>query len=228
QLLREIVDEAVGLGLLEPLLSDPSISEIMVNAHDEVFVEQSGKLHRLPRSFSSDQAVRAVIDRIVAPLGRRVDESSPMVDARLKDGSRVNAVIPPIALRGPCLTIRKFPQRRLTMADLLAAGSLDTYMAQFLSVCVESRKSILVSGGTGSGKTTLLNILSNCIPEGERLITIEDAAELKLSHEHLVALEARPPNAEGKGRIEIRDLVRNALRMRPDRIIVGECRGAEA
>lgn len=228
QLLKEIVDEAVGLGPIETLLADPTVSEIMVNAHDEIFVERSGTLQRLHRSFTSDQAVRAVIDRIVAPLGRRVDESSPMVDARLKDGSRVNAVIPPVALRGPCLTIRKFPQRRLSMDDLLAAGSLDANMAQFLSLCVKTRKSILVSGGTGSGKTTLLNILSNCIPEGERVITIEDAAELKLHHEHLVSMESRPPNTEGKGKIEIRDLVRNALRMRPDRIIVGECRGAEA
>lgn len=227
-MLQQVVDEAVGLGPLEPLLADRSVSEIMVNAHEEIYVERAGKLVRHDVSFSSDQAVVAIIDRIVAPLGRRVDESSPMVDARLKDGSRVNAVIPPIALRGACLTIRKFPQRRLSMADLLAAGSLDQHMANFLSICIETRKSVLVSGGTGSGKTTLLNVLSNCIPVGERIITIEDAAELRLSHTHRVALEARPPNAEGKGKVEIRDLVRNALRMRPDRIIVGECRGAEA
>lgn len=226
--LQQVVDEAVGLGPLERLLADPEVSEIMVNSHEKIYVERGGKLQRLDLGFSSEHAVLAVIDRIVAPLGRRVDESSPMVDARLRDGSRVNAVIPPIALRGACLTIRKFPARRLTMKDLIAVGSLDQHMAKFLAHCVAARKSILVSGGTGSGKTTLLNILSNCIPDGERVITIEDAAELRLNHEHLVALEARPPNSEGKGRVEIRDLVRNALRMRPDRIIVGECRGAEA
>lgn len=227
-LLRQVVDEAVGLGPLESLLADPSVSEIMVNSHEDIYVERAGRLQHLDMSFSSDQAVLAIIDRVVAPLGRRVDESSPMVDARLRDGSRVNAVIPPIALRGPCLTIRKFPTQRLNMDDLIAVGSLDRSMAEFLGCCVRARKSVLVSGGTGSGKTTLLNILSNCIPAGERLITIEDAAELRLNHAHLVALEARPSNTEGKGRVEIRDLVRNALRMRPDRVIVGECRGAEA
>lgn len=227
-ILQQVVDEAIGLGPLERLLADPSVSEIMVNSHDEIYVERGGRLQHLEVGFSSEQAVLAVIDRIVAPLGRRVDESSPMVDARLRDGSRVNAVIPPIALRGPCLTIRKFPTRRLNMHDLITVGSLDQPMAQFLAACVVARKSMLVSGGTGSGKTTLLNILSNCIPSGERVITIEDAAELRLNHAHLVALEARPANTEGKGQVEIRDLVRNALRMRPDRIIVGECRGAEA
>lgn len=227
-MLRQVVDEAVGLGPLEPLLADRSVTEIMVNAHEEIYVERAGCLVRHAAGFSSEQAVVAIIDRIVAPLGRRVDESSPMVDARLKDGSRVNAVIPPVALRGACLTIRKFPERRLSMDDLLEAGSLDRHMAAFLAACVAMRKSLLVSGGTGSGKTTLLNVLSNCIPAGERIITIEDAAELRLNHAHRVALESRPPNAEGRGRIEIRDLVRNALRMRPDRIIVGECRGAEA
>lgn len=226
--LRQVVDEAVGLGPLEPLLADRSVSEIMVNSHEEIYVERAGRLQRHQTGFSSEQAVVAIIDRIVAPLGRRVDEASPMVDARLRDGSRVNAVIPPIALRGACLTIRKFPQRRLDMQDLLEAGSLDRHMADFLSFCVAARKSLLVSGGTGSGKTTLLNVLSNCIPAGERVITIEDAAELRLNHAHLISLESRPPNTEGKGRVEIRDLVRNALRMRPDRIIVGECRGAEA
>lgn len=227
-MLRQVVDEAVGLGPLERLLADRGVTEIMVNAHDDIYVERSGRLLRHETGFSSEQAVVAVIDRIVAPLGRRVDESSPMVDARLRDGSRVNAVIPPIALRGACLTIRKFPQRRLEMDDLLEAGSLDRNMAAFLAACVKRRKSMVVSGGTGSGKTTLLNVLSNCIPPGERIITIEDAAELRLNHAHLVSLEARPANAEGKGRVEIRDLVRNSLRMRPDRIIVGECRGAEA
>lgn len=228
ELLNQVVDEAVGLGPLEPLLADRSVSEIMVNSYEEIYVERAGRLMRHPAAFSSEQAVAAIIDRIVAPLGRRVDEASPMVDARLRDGSRVNAVIPPIALRGACLTIRKFPSRRLEMNDLLDAGSLDRHMADFLDLCVVARKSMVVSGGTGSGKTTLLNVLSNRIPAGERVVTIEDAAELRLNHAHLISLEARPANAEGKGRVEIRDLVRNALRMRPDRIIVGECRGAEA
>ena len=223
-----VVDEAVGLGVLEPLLADASITEIMVNRHDEIYVEARGRLRRLEGGFSSEQAVLGVIERIVSPLGRRIDESSPMVDARLRDGSRVNAVIPPLALRGASLTIRKFPQRRLAMDDLLRAGALDACMAEFLRFCVRQRKNIIVSGGTGSGKTTLLNVLSNCIPEGERIVTIEDAAELRLDHAHLVALEGRPPNLEGRGRVDIRDLVRNALRMRPDRIVVGECRAGEA
>jgi Flp pilus assembly protein, ATPase CpaF len=227
-IIQDVVNEAVGLGPLEPLIEDPTVSEIMVNAHDDIYVERAGLLQRHAGSFSSDHAVLAVIERIIAPLGRRIDESSPMVDARLKDGSRVNAVIPPIALRGPCVTIRKFPSRRLEMSDLLAVGSLDEHMGLFLERCIQARKSLVVSGGTGSGKTTLLNVLSNCIPHGERLITIEDAAELRLNHSHLISLEARPANAEGKGCVQIRDLVRNALRMRPDRIIVGECRGAEA
>ena len=227
-LLQEVVDEAVGLGPLEPLLADPSVTEIMVNRHDEIFVERSGRLYPFSGGFSSEQAVLSVIDRIVAPLGRRIDDGAPMVDARLKDGSRVNAIIPPIALRGPSLTIRKFPMRRPLMQDLLAIGSLDEAMATFLEACVLLRKNMIVSGGTGSGKTTLLNILSNVIPDGERIITIEDAAELQLSHSHLIQLEARPANLEGRGAITIRDLVRNALRMRPDRIVVGECRGAEA
>lgn len=228
ELLSEVLDEAVGLGPLEPLLADPGISEIMVNRHDEIFVERAGALVRHDSGFSSEQAVLGVIERIVSPLGRRIDESSPMVDARLRDGSRVNAVIPPVALRGASLTIRKFPQRRPQMADLVALGSLDVSMQRFLEVCVTRRKNILVSGGTGSGKTTLLNVLSNAIPVGERIVTIEDAAELRLNHAHLVSMESRPANLEGSGRIEIRDLVRNALRMRPDRIVIGECRGAEA
>ncbi|OVZ54287.1 hypothetical protein CDO44_26420 [Pigmentiphaga sp. NML080357] len=225
---RQVVDEAVGLGPLESLLADPEISEIMVNRHDELYVERGGVLCRHPAVFSSDQSVLGVIERIVSPLGRRIDESSPMVDARLRDGSRVNAIIAPLALKGPALTIRKFPSRRLRIEDLVEGGSLDLHMARFLRLCVEQRKNLIVSGGTGSGKTTLLNILSNFIPAAERVITIEDAAELRLAHEHLVALEARPPNLEGRGAISIRDLVRNALRMRPDRIVVGECRGAEA
>lgn len=227
-LLREVVDEAVGLGPLEPLLSDPAITEIMVNRYDELFVETAGQLKPHAGTFSSEQAVLGIIERIVSPLGRRIDESSPMVDARLQDGSRVNAIIPPVALRGASITIRKFPTKRPKMADLLCVGALDAYMGKFLEACVVQRKNIVVSGGTGSGKTTLLNVLSNCIPANERIVTIEDAAELQLAHSHLVALEARPANLEGKGAISIRDLVRNALRMRPDRIVVGECRGAEA
>ncbi|WP_442592336.1 ATPase, T2SS/T4P/T4SS family [Parapusillimonas sp. JC17] len=228
RLLVDVVNEAVALGPLESLLADPSITEIMVNRHDEIFVESDGRLARHWTSFSSEQAVLGVIERIVSPLGRRIDESSPMVDARLADGSRVNAVIAPVALRGTCLTIRKFPANRLDMDDLLKMDALSNAMATFLSCCVRQRKNVIVSGGTGSGKTTLLNILSNCIPEGERVITIEDAAELQLHHSHLVAMESRPANLEGRGRIEVRDLVRNALRMRPDRIVIGECRGGEA
>ncbi|MDO5680428.1 MAG: ATPase, T2SS/T4P/T4SS family [Pelistega sp.] len=225
---QAVLHEAVGLGPLEILLKDPSISEIMVNRFDEIYIEKSGRLSRSEAIFSSEKAVLGVIDRIVAPLGRRIDEGSPMVDARLKDGSRVNAVIPPIALRGASITIRKFASQRPQLHDLIQLASLDKHMAQFLSMCVENRMNMIVSGGTGSGKTTLLNILSNCIPERERIVTIEDAAELRLNHEHLVSLEARPENLEGKGLVQIRDLVRNALRMRPDRIVVGECRGAEA
>src|SRR5690606_21896234 len=221
-------DEAVGLGPLEALLADARITEIMVNRFDEIFVEEQGRLRRHAVCFSSDRAVRGVIERIVAPLGRRVDESSPMVDARLKDGSRVNAVIAPVALKGAALTIRKLPSRRLEIGDLVQGQALSEAMAGFLRLCVQERRNIVVSGGTGSGKTTLLNILSNFVPEAERIVTIEDAAELQLRHAHLVSLEARPPNLEGRGAVSIRDLVRNALRMRPDRIIVGECRGPEA
>jgi pilus assembly protein CpaF len=228
QLLEEVRDEAIGLGPLEPLLADPSITEIMVNRHDEVFVERAGKLQRWPAVFTSDRAVQGIIERIVAPIGRRIDESSPMVDARLKDGSRVNAVIPPLALKGPSITIRKFSKRKLGSDDLLKFGSASPAMIEFLRVCVEQRKNMLISGGTGSGKTTLLNILSNFIPDGERIVTIEDAAELQLHHSNIVSLEARPANIEGKGLISIRELVKNSLRMRPDRVVVGECRGGEA
>jgi len=223
-----LLDEAVGLGPLEPLLADPTVTEIMVNRHDEIYVETAGRLVRHAGRFTSEQAVLGVIERIVAPLGRRIDESSPLVDARMRDGSRINAVIAPVALRGASLTIRKFSLTRPDMDRLIRLGSLDAAMGRFLHACVKARRNILVSGGTGSGKTTLLNALSNCIPAAERIVTIEDAAELQLAHAHLVSLEARPPNLEGKGRIDIRDLVRNALRMRPDRIVVGECRGAEA
>jgi pilus assembly protein CpaF len=227
-LCKQVLDEAVGLGPLEELLADESVSEIMVNRYDEIYVERSGRLQRHSMTFTGDRAVMGVIERIVAPLGRRIDESSPMVDARLKDGSRVNAIIPPLALKGAALTIRKFATRKLTAQDLVEFNAISPAMAAFLQICVESRKNIIVSGGTGSGKTTLLNILSNFIPMGERIITVEDAAELKLHHEHLISLESRPSNVEGKGSVPIRDLVKNTLRMRPDRIVVGECRGAEA
>ena len=225
---QQVLDEAVGLGPLEDLLADDTVTEIMVNRHDEVFVERAGRLQAHPLTFTDDRAVLGVIERIVAPLGRRIDESSPMVDARLKDGSRVHAIIPPLALKGPCITIRKFGRHAWSMADLVHQGALSPAMALFLEVCVRSRRNIIVAGGTGSGKTTLLNALSNHIPAGERIVTVEDAAELKLQHAHLVSLESRPPNLEGKGAVGIRDLVRNTLRMRPDRIVVGECRGPEA
>lgn len=227
-LCKQVLNEAVGLGPLEELLDDDSVTEIMVNRFDEIYVERSGRLQKHPLTFTGDRAVLGVIERIVAPLGRRIDESSPMVDARLKDGSRVNAIIAPLALKGPALTIRKFSKRKLDADDLVQFSAISPEMARFLDVCVSARKNIIVSGGTGSGKTTLLNILSNFIPPHERVITVEDAAELKLRHEHLISLESRPPNVEGKGAIHIRDLVKNTLRMRPDRIVVGECRGAEA
>ena len=227
-LCKLVLDEAIGLGPLEALLEDESVTEIMVNRFDEIYVERFGKLEKHPLTFTGDRAVMGVIERIVAPLGRRIDESSPMVDARLKDGSRVNAIIPPLALKGPCVTIRKFSKYKLGVLDLEKFGAISPAMAEFLQVCVTSRKNIIVSGGTGSGKTTLLNILSNFIPRGERVITVEDAAELKLHHEHLISLESRPANIEGKGAVPIRELVKNSLRMRPDRIVVGECRGAEA
>ena len=227
RLIVDVLDESVGLGPLERLLEDSSISEILVNAPDEIWVERAGRLQRHASAFTDDAAVRSVIERIVAPLGRRIDESSPMVDARLADGSRVNAIIPPLALRGPALTIRRFARSLKGPQDLIDAGAASIEMFDFLRVCVEQRRNIVISGGTSSGKTTLLNVLSNLIPAGERIITIEDAAELSLRHEHLVQLEGRPPNLEQRGEITIRDLVRNALRMRPDRIVVGECRGGE-
>ena len=225
---KEILDEALGLGPLEELLADDSVSEIMVNGPDRIFVERRGKLELTGRTFMDEAAVMAAIERIVSPLGRRVDESQPYVDARLADGSRVNCVIHPLSLVGPCITIRKFARRQLFDRDLIGFGTLTQPMADFLRVCVLLRKNIVVSGGTGSGKTTLLNVLSNYLPHDERILTIEDAAELRLAQPHLVRLEARPPNIEGRGAVTIRDLVRNALRMRPDRIIVGECRGGEA
>jgi pilus assembly protein CpaF len=228
RLAKEVLDEAIGLGPLEDLLADDSVTEVMVNRSDQIFIERAGRIEESPVVFSSDQAVLGVIERIVAPLGRRIDESSPMVDARLKDGSRVNAIIPPVALRGPSISIRKFSKRKLVGEDLINFGSMNHSMLEFLEVAVRERRNIVVTGGTGSGKTTLLNVLSNFIPDHERIVTIEDAAELKLSQPNLVGLESRPANLEGKGLITIRDLVRNALRMRPDRIVVGECRGGEA
>ena len=228
ELITLVSAEAVGLGVLESLLDDPSISEIMVNKFDLIYVERYGKIERHQATFSCDMAVRSIIDRIAIPLGRRIDESSPMVDARLKDGSRLNAVIPPVALHGACLTIRKFAKNRLTMGDLVTRGSLDPLMAELLKVCIDLRLNMIVSGGTGSGKTTLLNILGQSIRPDQRIVTIEDSAELQIQHPHVISLEARPVNTEGSGQITIRDLVRNAMRMRPDRIIVGEVRGAEA
>jgi pilus assembly protein CpaF len=228
ELLQDVLNEALGLGPLEIYLRDDTVSEIMVNTPTQVYVERNGRLERVAKTFSSAQAVLSVIERIVAPLGRHIDESSPLVDARLADGSRVNAIIPPLALKGPCITIRKFKRDLLTSSNLIDFGALTPQMAEFLQTCVTVRRNVVISGGTGSGKTTLLNILSGYIPEVERIVTIEDAAELQLSQEHWVALEARPSNIEGKGQISIRDLVRNSLRMRPDRIVIGECRGGEA
>jgi len=228
RLIKEIADEALGLGPLEDLLDDPEITDIMVNNKDEVYIERLGKVTLTSKKFISNEQVRAAIERIIAPLGRRIDESVPMVDARLPDGSRINAIIPPLSLGGPMLTIRKFGKERHTMEELLGRfHSLSQPMAEFLKACVMSRKNMIVSGGSGSGKTTLLNILSSFIPNNERIITIEDAAELKLKQEHWARLESRPPNVEGKGAISIRDLFINCLRMRPDRIIIGECRSAE-
>jgi pilus assembly protein CpaF len=228
RLAKQVLDEAIGLGPLEDLLADETVTEVMVNCFDDIYIERAGRIEKSDVIFTSDKAVLAAIERIVAPLGRRIDESSPMVDARLADGSRVNAVIPPVALRGPSLSIRKFSKRKLCGDDLLQYGSVNQQMLEFMQVAVRERRNIVVTGGTGSGKTTLLNILSNFIPDTERIVTIEDAAELKLSQSNLVSMEARPANLEGKGLITIRDLVRNSLRMRPDRIVVGECRGGEA
>ncbi len=228
RLAKELLNEVIGLGPLEDLLADPSISEIMVNRFDEIYVERKGKLTKVDIAFSTDQAVLGAIERIVAPIGRRIDESSPMVDARLKDGSRVNAVIPPLALKGCNITIRKFSKSKLVDTDMINYGSVTKDMMRFLEIAVEQAANIVISGGTGSGKTTLLNVMSNYIPEDERIVTVEDAAELQLAKPHLISLESRPPNSEGKGAITIRDLVKNCLRMRPDRIVVGECRGGEA
>jgi pilus assembly protein CpaF len=228
RLIGEMADEALGLGPLDALLLDPTISEIMVIDASTIYVERSGRIMRAPCRFTDEDRIRAVIERIVTPLGRRIDESSPIVDARLPDGSRVNAIIRPLALRGSCITIRKFAREPLDLSRLLEFKALSPAMARFLRRSVIARKNVLISGGTGSGKTTLLNVLSAAIPPGERIVTIEDSAELRLPQPHVVSLETRPANLEGKGEYTIRDLVKNALRMRPDRIVVGECRGGEA
>ena len=228
RMLEQITDEILGLGPLEPLLRDETITEVMVNGPQQVYIEREGRLELTNVTFQNDEHVMKIIQRIIAPIGRRVDESSPMVDARLADGSRVNAIIPPLSLVGPVITIRKFSATPFTVEDLVRFGTATPEMFEFLEACVKARLNIFVSGGTGSGKTTMLNILSSFIPDDERIVTIEDAAELQLRQEHVVTLEARPANIEGKGAIPIRELVRNALRMRPDRIVVGECRSAEA
>jgi pilus assembly protein CpaF len=228
RLVEILVNDVLGLGPLEELLASEDITEIMINSYKQIYVEQHGKLTLSPVTFESDQQLMQVIDRIVSSIGRRVDESSPMVDARLQDGSRVNVIIPPLALRGPTMTIRKFAKEALTIDDLIKYGSITEDMVRFLRACVRGKMNVVVSGGTGSGKTTTLNILSSFIPEDERIVTIEDAAELQLRQDHVVTLETRPANVEGRGRVSIRDLVINSLRMRPDRIVVGECRGGEA
>ena len=225
---KEVFNEALRLGPLEDLLADESVTEIMVNGPHQVYVDRGGRLQLTDLQFSDDASVLAIIERIVAPLGRRIDESQPYVDARLKDGSRVNAIIPPLSLIGPSITIRKFAKKKLTVEDFIRFGTWNADAARFMDVCVKLRKNIIVAGGTGSGKTTLLNLLSGYIPRTERIVTVEDAAELRLRQPHVIRLEARPPNIEGKGAVTIRDLVKNCLRMRPDRIIVGECRGGEA
>jgi pilus assembly protein CpaF len=228
QLFHEILDDLLGFGPLQPLLDDNSITEIMVNGANKVFVERKGKLSKTNVTFENDLAVLRLIEKIILPLGRRIDADSPSVDARLPDGSRVNAVIPPVAIDGPTITIRKFNQEKLSIQQLIDYGSITKSMAEFIRACVIARLNIVISGGTGSGKTTLLNVLSSYIPGDERIVTIEDAAELKLQQDHIVRLETKAPNSEGRNAVSIRDLVRNSLRMRPDRIIVGECRGGEA
>ena len=224
---RQIADDILGYGPLEPFLHDPTVTEIMVNGYDQLYVERSGRIEETEATFLDDAHLLRIIDRIVSQVGRRIDESSPMVDARLPDGSRVNAIIPPLALRGPSLTIRKFARNALSLEDLIGLGTLTDQAANFLAECVRGKLNVLISGGTGTGKTTLLNAVSASVPSTERVVTVEDAAELRLLQRHVVSLESRPPNIEGEGEVRIRDLVRNALRMRPDRIIVGEVRGAE-
>jgi pilus assembly protein CpaF len=228
RLVSEIADDIFGYGPLERLLSDMSISEVMVNGHDDIWIERDGRLSKTDLQFADEAQLRRIITKMVGQVGRRIDESSPMVDARLPDGSRVNAIIPPLSLSGPLLTIRRFDQDRFDLAELIRVGTMTSDTAEFLRMCIEADLNILVSGGTGSGKTTLLNALSAAVPDSDRIVTIEDAAELQLKQRHVVRLESRPKNIEGEGEVTIRDLVRNALRMRPDRIIVGEVRGAEA
>jgi pilus assembly protein CpaF len=228
RIVSAVSDDILGYGPIEEYLADPTVTEVMVNALEPIYVERAGKLVRTDSRFTSDEHLRRVIERIVSEVGRRIDESSPMADARLADGSRVNAIIPPLALYGPALTIRKFSRRAFDVDDLIGLGTLNHELAEFLARCVEGRLNILVSGGTGTGKTTLLNVVSSMIPDHDRIVTIEDAAELQLKQSHIVRLETRPPNIEGRGEVKARDLVRNALRMRPDRIIVGEVRGGEA
>ncbi len=228
RLIREVQDDVLGLGPLQPLIEDPSITEVMVNGPENVYVERGGRLERTHVVFDDDRHLRRVIERIVVKVGRRIDESSPLVDARLEDGSRVNAIIPPLAVSGSTLTIRKFSHDALSVPDLIRLGTMTAEMAELLEACVKARLNIIVSGGTGTGKTTLLNVISSFIPNHERIISIEDAVELQIQQEHVVRLESRPRNVEGKGEVTIRDLVRNSLRMRPDRIVVGEVRGAEA
>jgi pilus assembly protein CpaF len=228
EFVKEMTAEIMGYGPIEPFLADDSVSEVMVNGANQIYIERHGRLSQASSRFINDDSLMRVIERIVSPLGRRIDEGVPMVDARLPDGSRVNAIIPPLSLVGPILTVRKFAKQRFSMDRLVQTDALNAQMAQFLDICVHFRKNIIVSGGTGSGKTTFLNALSESIPETERIVTIEDAAELRLAQPHVLSLEARPPNVEGRGEVTIRELVRNALRMRPDRIIVGECRGGEA
>ncbi|MGB9672950.1 MAG: CpaF family protein [Anaerolineales bacterium] len=227
-LVKEIYREVYGMGILQPLLDDPQITEIMVNGAKQIYIEKDGRITKTDLSFEHDGQVLDLIDKVIRPLGRRVDADHPAVDARLPDGSRFNAIIPPVAIDGPAITIRKFARERLTVEKLIEFGSITPIVAEFLEACVVSRLNIIISGGTGSGKTTLLNVLSGYIPEHERIVTIEDSAELQLHQEHRVRLEMKPPDLEGKGEVKIRDLVRNALRMRPDRIVVGECRGGEA
>ena len=228
QIFNEILDEMTGFGPIQPLLDDPDVSEVMVNGPKKIFVEKNGKLTRSAITFDDDDHVARIIDRIILPLGRRVDADSPTVDARLPDGSRVNAVIRPVSIDGPCITIRKFKKDKLSIQQLIDYGSLNANMGDFIRACVLAHLNIVISGGTGSGKTTLLNVLSSFIPEGERIVTIEDAAELQLQQDHVLRLETKVANTDGRGAVSIRDLVRNSLRMRPDRIVVGECRGGEA
>src|SRR5262245_13935064 len=227
ELINQITDDILGYGPLEPFLRDDTVTEVMVNAYNQIYIERSGKIERTATTFADNAHLLRIIDKIVSQIGRRVDEASPMVDARLPDGSRVNAIIPPLALKGPTLTIRKFSRDPYTMDDLINFGSISAKGAHFLAQCVRGKLNILISGGTGSGKTTTLNALSAFVPGDERILTIEDAAELQLQQEHVITLESRPPNIEGQGEVRIRELVRNSLRMRPDRIIVGEVRGPE-